>query len=567
MAIKRGIGSASGHIKHRSRNSGYLRSGPGYFPSDAPTWFSYTLDFAMGGHYYNMGMVKVGRTAEKKLSGDRMSYHRGILDDPNIKIHLKALADTAKQSELAFLNKYNINLPNNDWGGLIQAFTLLFSSQAAMEQNLKMIEQLYFKNSGIKDNRYIYFVTHFGSNVQTAARSLIRSRLSINSTINDIDKLLDDIIELALQKTFEQRVYVDNNGIIHTNDVKKADKENMKIQQAYINFKKEIDKFKNNPYFKNTILELLGVDKDFINETIKAQKRHKKQPKVKDAYRDGNIKGAIGEAFEYTFAQIATENLKGQIGNSNLSLDWLTLLTGNKGVKADIISHNIRVGKELANIEGLMSQSGEDNSKRVNTIQKYREWFQQMKDAYGEIMFISDKNYQLKTGFSGFTAQDHVTLRNLGALLSEVGAMGSYNIRNLLDYLSNCGGDMLLGRAEEGIMDSIAVQIGNFLFDDLEITGAVNINRIHLLNLSGFYIPLSVYFEGLISAIDSARAEMNGYVHVSFHPSGADGAASPWSGKEDFYKFRNKQLDESYVDVSFMRNFTAFITQRVNFSL
>ena len=546
--------------------SGYLQTGSRYFPSHAPTWFSYTLDFAMGGSYYNHGMVKVGQIAEKKLSGTRIDYHKNILDNPKVVEHLRALANTAKQSELAFLNKYGITIPDNNWGGLIKAFTLLFSSQAAIEQSLKILDQAKSKNKNIKDNRYIYFVTHFGSNVQTAARSIIRARLGAQTTMDDLDALLDDVIELALKKTFEQRVYIDKAGNIHTNDVSDKDKEMMEEQQAYLDFLKEIDKFKNNPYFKNTILGLLGVDTDFLKDTIKAQKQKKAQPKVKDAYRNGNIKGPIAEVFEYSFVDIAMQKLVGQTSSGDIILDWHTEWSGGSGVKADVMSHNLTIGKEIVNINGLMSQEGEDNSKRVNTIRKYREWFEKMKEAEGEIVFISDKNYQIKSDFKGFEAQGNVTLANLSALLSEVGAMSGTNIRNLIDYLSNCGGDMLLtNRADKAVLDSIAVQIGNFLFDDLEITGSTSINRIHLLNLSGFYLPLSVYFEGLIGAIEKTRTQMSGFVKVTFHPAGAGGAASPWDGEEDFETFRDIQLNNSYIDVHFMRNFATFITSNVHF--
>lgn len=545
--------------------SGYLQSGSRYFPSHAPTWFSYTLDFAMGGSYYNHGMVKVGQIAENKLSGARVDYHRTILDNPQVIDHLQVLANAAKKSELDFLNKYQLNIPGVDWGGLIKAFTLLFSSQAAMEQNLKLIEQTTHRGLK-KDNRYLYFVTHFGSNVQTAAREIVAEYISANTRMQDFDMILDKVIEKALDKTFRQKTYIDSNGVIHTNDVSNEDKENMEINQAYIDFLSQIQQFKNNPYFKNTVLELLGVDKEFLKKTRKAQKGKYKQPTVKDAYRSGNIKGTIGEVFEVTFADLMTKNLNGSITSGDINLSWNTIWSGGSGVKADIMTHNIKVGKEIVNIDGLATQSGEDDSNRANTIRNYREWFNKMHDAYGDIVFISDKNYQIKSGFKGFEAQGKVTLNNLQALLAELGTMGGTNIRNLIDYLANCGSDMLLtNHADYEVLNSIAVQIGNFLFDDLEVTGSTNINRIHLLNLSGFYLPLSVYLEGLINAIETTRTEVRNFVSVSFHPAGASGAASPWSGEEDFEAFRELQLNESYIDVHFMRNFAQFITSQVQF--
>ena len=546
--------------------SGYKQSGPRYFPSHAPTWFSYTLDFAMGGSYYNHGMVKVGQIAEKKLSGSRIDYHKGIFDNPKVIEHLQALANAAESAELAFLNKYGITIPGKDWGGLIQAFNLLFSSQEAMEQNLRIIEQTLHKDLNIEDNTYHYFITHFSSNIQTAARKVVRNRVSANSTMEDFDAMLDEVIELALRQTFNQSTYVDSNGVIHTNDVKKEDKETMEVQQAYSSLQNQIDKFKNNPYFKQQIAELLGVDASFLKKTAKAQRYKKKQPAVKDGYRNGKIKGTIAEVFEYSFLDIATKQLVGQTSNGMMTLNWETIWSGDSGVKADVISHNVSIGKQLVNIDQLTTQAGENDSKRVNAINHYRAWFEKMKEARGEIVFVSDKNYQIKSGFRGFEAQGSVKLAHLAALLSATGSMGGTNIRNLIDYLANCGGDMLLtNSADKAVLDSIAAQIGNFLFDDLEITGATGINRIHLLNLSGIYLPLSVYFHGLIDAIQNTRTEVSNFVSVRFKPAGAGGAASPWQGEEDWRAFRETQLNNSTIDVHFMRNFAQFITSQVRF--
>ena len=319
------------------------------------------------------------------------------------------------------------------------------------------------------------------------------------------------------------------------------------------------------------MLKLLGVDAQFLKDTMKMQKRHRKQqaqgksirgesPRVTDAYSNGYVKGTIGEAFEAVFGEAVADELQGRVASDDMAMEWDTEWTGGSGVKPDVVLYNLTWTSQIDNIDLLKSQEGEDSSKRTNAINKYRQWFQLMKEAEGEIIFISDKNYQIDSKFGGFTAQDRVTLANLLSLLNTVGANAT---SELIDFLANCGGDMLLGARQDEVLDAVATQIGHFLFDDLTIKNAdTNINRIHLLNLSGVYLPLSVYLEGIHHAVQEVQTDVKGFVSVSFvSKPGAGAAASPWTG--DWEEFRDARIHQSYVNVHFMANFASFITSKV----
>lgn len=543
--------------------SGYLQIGAKYFPSNAPTWYSYTLDFAVGGSRHNLGMIHVAGTAWKKLSGERINVALSGWENPKVLQELQSLIDMARSSELAFLQKYNLGMPGNDWSELIRSFNMLFADEQTLRMQIDLIKRSMLPHSKNKDVTYHYFATYFGSYVQTAAREVVAKRINANTPLNNFDEILDEIIELALAKLFGSKVYKDANGVLHTTDGSKAEKQEMEAIEAYANFAKYIEKFLSNPTFKESVTKTLGIDMKFIRSTAKAQKSEKAQPVVKDSFSNGNIKGTIAEAFETVIGEIATEKLVGQVSGGNMVLDWKTEWSGSSGVKADVILHNISCGKTIDNIDGLMTQSGEDDSNRKNAIENYENWFRQMQGAQGEIVFISDKNYQINSKFGGFTAQDKVTLNNLQALFDKVHV--EYT-QGLIDFLANCGSDMLLGARYTEVMDAIATQIGHFLFDDLTIEGSHSINRIHLLNLSGIYMPLSVFLEGIQKAIEGTimSGSAKDFVSVSFSakPS-ASVAASPWESERDWEDFREERLNQSYVNVHFMRNFAQFITSQV----
>lgn len=557
-----------------SYKSGYLKEGTSYLPSHAPVWYSYTKNFANGGRLGNPGMTKIATVVFNKLTGGRITPARNGWQNPEVIANIQRLLLMARKSELSFLTKYGLGNPGNDWSELIRSFNRLFSTEEALHAQLNLIKQAAHTNK--KDATYHYFATYFGSNLQTAIRYYVRQEVNANMPIQNFSNILDKSIELALQKTFKQKIYIDKNGDMHTSGLTNEEKANMKMIQPFRELGKVIKTFLNDPIFKDSIREALGADIDFVKDTEKMMQynqthKHKKLPQLKDGFRNGKIKGTVGEAFESVFSQEVAKQLNGTVGNSQLSLNWQSKWSGGSGVKADVMLYNLTFNKTITNIDLLTSQTGTENSKRVNAIEKYESWFEQMEKAQGEIVFISDKNYQINSRFAsdgGFTAQNKVTLSNLGALLEKVGVGYS---AELIDFLANCGPDMILGDRDKEVLDSVAAQIGHFLFDDLTIEGSHSINRIHILNLSGIYMPLSIYLEAISYAIEelakNIETDMEELVKVDFvSRPGEEGAPSPWfDGKDDWETYRQDVVHQSYVNIHFMKNFAQFITSHVHF--
>lgn len=552
--------------------SGYLRTGTSYMPSNAPVWYSYTKNFANGGKYHNSGMVKIADIATTKLTGARISEAYNAWQNPEVLINIQKLMNMARKSELDFLNKYELGDPGNNWSELIRIFNLLLSTEDALKAQINLITQAGHTNK--KSATYHYFTTYFGSNLQTAIRYYVHKEVNANMPIQNFNNILDKSIKLALQKTFDQKIYVDKSGNMHTSGLTNEEKAQMKMIQPFRELKNTLQLFLNNQFFKESITKALGADLKFIQDTEATMQynlnhKRRKLPRLKDGFRNGNIKGTISEAFETILGQKLANELNGKTGGPFFYLNWRSTWSGGSGVKADVILDNLIFEKQLVNIDELMSQTGEDDSKRANAIQKYRDWFEKMKGAKGEIVFISDKNYQINSDFAsrgGFTAQNKVTLVNLDKLLSTVGVGYS---SQLIDYLANCGPEMMLGNKSKEVLDVVAAQIGHFLFDDLTISGSHSINRIHILNLSGIYMPLSIYLEAMMEAIvqltREASASMDGFVKVDFvSRPGESGAQSPWyNGKADWEQYRNDVINQSYVDIHFFKNFADFIASNI----
>lgn len=550
-----------------SKRDSSQRSGRGYFPTNAPTEWSYTTAFVS---HSNRGFVTVGNRAKEKLDGPRVSEHKDAWSNPHIIEQLEAIRDAAQREEQAFISKYKIDIGDGSWGALIKAFSLIFMSEEAFKRNLQLLNQVKDGDTAI----YHYFSSLLSSYIQKAARDVIGKKLSLLVTADlttIMGDLVDEIIELGLRRMFSMIDKKTSSGYIETH-YQKQKKTQGKEMQVYKDLLGMIKEFMSTP-FKKMVQEDLGLTEEFIKETIRIKALNKKAPGKKgtggsrrlpvltSTVVNGNVKGSAQEHFEKVFVSQGLSKLDGlTFGNQ-----FMTFMTGFKGVKADVIGSNIVTAKGHVDISPLMDTSGEDKSNRVNQINNAEKFFQHLRDAEGEIVFVSDKNYQIKaSGFKGYMAQGNIKLANLEAFLTKVGYSGDFS--SLLDYLSNCGQNMLFGSGNTAeILSGVATQIGHFLFDDLTITAApTGVNRVHLLNLSGFYMPLSVYMDALIHAAASAEKEMYKYVNTKFVGKGELPSEGGWpNGTGDFESFRERRVSESYLEVHFMKDIANFITSHV----
>jgi hypothetical protein len=95
--------------------------------------------------------------------------------------------------------------------------------------------------------------------------------------------------------------------------------------------------------------------------------------------------------------------------------------------------------------------------------------FEQIKQAKGDIVFVSDKSYDFtREGFEGFTAESP-SLR-VAAKVLEKANVNSELIEHLVFIAANSGNDRINGDNTEDIRRFFASAIGNFMFDDVLIS-------------------------------------------------------------------------------------------------
>lgn len=233
-------------------------------------------------------------------------------------------------------------------------------------------------------------------------------------------------------------------------------------------------------------------------------------------------------------------------------------------MKAD---HILTIG--LNNPESMLKQINknldiDDNSTRLKNIQLFEEFFKDIERAKSSIVFVSDKNYNLKTSsfaaMKGFGAE-RPTLENLGGVLSRAGMS---DVDDMIFALANTG-NMRFNTDASGLEKYLATKIANFLFDDVVITDQLDnltssVNRIHVFNLGNIYVPLSVLLQGVYSSLTNIKSDYTQYVNVKY-------SAAKISYKEqtdgldegDWSSLYNEVITSSHVAFHFFGNFMNFV--------
>lgn len=537
------------------------------FPFPPSQEYSYTTEF-------QEMFPRPGAVAEGLFSIKSGILSAPINSNSKVIVNLRELASASKTAEQSFLNSYfGKDITTNNWGELIKGFNLIFSNKDIFERNLNLIKQV---SEGDR-NTYTQIESYFSTYLTKATKEVLGQyrveKLGIftDNLQGNMDKLLNRIIQKAMNYLYSAKDFKDKNGNIITNPTnkQKQELESLKAYEGLLNIFSQLEK---NSFFAS-IKDLFNLE-TYVKDVIKQKQDNSKNgtkkrlPQIKSSLY-GDVKGKTSEYFGGLFAKSVADNFKTQrIDGGDIDFVVDASVTGAAGVKSDI-TWVAAANFDLEEFLGINAK-GQDRSNRVNIIQNYENFFNKMKDAYGHIVFISNKNYNINLKFSsrgGALAQERTTLENVGSLLAQV--RSPIDVDNLIDVLSNSGDGMILGDAPDEILHTIATQIGHFLFDDLSIDISVEssgLNRVHLFNLSGVYVPLSVFLEATLHSLLNAQQHVDDFVRVNFLPGGPTSGEGyrPWGDDwSQFEKFRQDRIRQSYITIHFMKDFANFITQNV----
>lgn len=521
-----------------------MSQGEWFYPHKKPAdTYSYTADFVQESAYH-------GEEAKSHVMAEAAAVGGGISSSNeqlgSALVELSRMIIIARTAEQTFLTDHNLKFPGNDWNQLITGINKILSTEAAFKRNVQLISQV---NNGT-DNTYQDVSTFFIGKLKSAILEEIH--IDINASVTDI---MVRAVRNAIDKMSNMTDTKMKNGKIVTQNPDKTDK-NQQALQAFSELFGVI-KLWQGYNFLQEINELFGLEQYITN--VRNEILHgtyTKAPSLTYQTKQGN-KG--------TLAEILYSAVVNGLGSGGVT--WKVEHTGAVDYKPDRVlgTVDITYNQSVENIKHNGINYG--RSKRAPGIAVMEDMYKQLQNAKGEIVLISDKNYIINQAFrqhKGFKAQDSSSLNALDSLFNALEIKG-LNFDALINYLANVGSNMVVTSVDQSILDAISSQIGNFLFDDLSFSGIpTGTNVVHVFNLSGIYMPLSIVLEGVYNGLMGVQgADLSAYVDVHVKASGDTPPA--WKKDESSWtSFRNTKMANNKVTVHFLRDFASIISQYVN---
>lgn len=543
----------------------------GYYPHGKPATFAYTQHFVKeyGG--------KTGYLAEANTKYPGLDNNHGTSIIVKALWNLQALIEGARAAELAFLRDTGIELNEPTANNIFRNINKILNSKETFERGLKYMEELN-KIGRIKDEK-----THTYRDVSSFLETYLNQELKklspkqiIKMTPEQIKQKINEIIGNALKRTYQQvQDFIDSEGnrrlMMGDSGVGQAapnTETGEQAVQAITDMIKAIDDLQKMGDF-GRFGYLFQLSEDNLAERVKNLKSKKKTKKKKDKAEKGEFNETeMTSNYQGNALELITSTVAAMIGNMNIqNSDFIIqgMHTGQLNqMKADSMLFMAKAHintdeyfKEYKTLVSNIKNSGED-SVRMQNIQALDDFLKKLSDKVEHVIMISDKNYSIKANFDGIQAQEKMQLQDAGRMLSQFGVD---QIPELINYLANCGFGMVQGQVNSAVRTELQSYIGYFLFDNLHIDirgSGPSPNVVNLMNVSGLYIPLSVYLEGIYKSIQDAAANPSSFVSVTISLGGPT-AQSVWT-EDTWQQFRDDHETQSYLSYKILKNLADFIT-------
>ena len=236
--------------------------------------------------------------------------------------------------------------------------------------------------------------------------------------------------------------------------------------------------------------------------------------------------------------------------------------SGSKGIKADNI---LTLSIDPTIVIEALETAGANRDENIKALSALGAKLFNLDDGF--IIYSSDKNYSLNANFKGFDAGSTGT--NAVNFLNNVYQADS-SVSTLIGAIQQLGsGAMLEGRKAE-FEKLLAQDVAYMLFDDFTTIGTVSTGgkAIHVMNLNGIMMPMSVFLSMLADAVESATEdEIRKLVNVSINAPSilyptqkAQNSAYPNNPHEAWEYQRQYALEHTKITAKFLRDFKSFIS-------
>ena len=487
---------------------------------------------------------------------------------------IRTMARNEFETEKAFLfNTFGVHINYDlDQRGAIKEITDTLNACISTEDVYRRLIARISTGEDAKIDISEFFTSYFRPEITTAARQTIQKCndiLDTNKILQEFEHQLELATERALKKMFQSKAFKDDRAIVTNGGFDNT-------KQEYSFLIDAIGKVRDSGSFANQIYKLYNLDevKQALTEQLKNKavldaKTLREYTRVTAEKNASQKKGGLKE---YLTSLIVNE-----VGKAK-DVEVQAKVTGGTLVKPDVIAFFGIDGMEmLERIEKDSFMNREENMRKIK--EGYENLVNKFNGESAFIMYTNSKNYSLlkKSGsFGGFSAGASGNFATLQKILSRVQDPAAVTtffnaIKQLAKGAIGEGMSDLKHQAEEELASDIAY----FLFDDYEIVGSnqtSSVKQLHVLDLDGVYMPLSVFLQLLANAYEKAEKTVlsnpSGIVNVTIsaksailfpetYPNVPNGG---WTTQK-WHQQRDDANNWELASITFLRDFEDFIMQ------
>ena len=345
-------------------------------------------------------------------------------------------------------------------------------------------------------------------------------------------------------------------------------------------------------YFKDMIRSKIDFSKIktlLQNDSIKIQnKSHRGIRKVLDSpqglnLRSGKKSRSIGGSVEeYIMSSINTLGEAASTASSTGSRVFSSDLMKTDTVTVFSFKQEIDVGNMAKIIadqlnEAMMNSSSLNNATEIMR-NFYNEYLSKLDESF--IVYGSTKSYSLSDSFKGFHGGGERKLSDAIAIIQQAGIGNTSAVENYIKAAYNTGSGAIFADRRAEIQEDLKIALmsaaAELLFDDWVSIGEVSgggARAIHVLQLEGIQIPLSVFLTAAGQAMVSAANDMEKIIKIRVKLPGEiiykDPIETTGGHMSEILSKWNEQAqvaeNESIFSIEFLRNFKSIISEWINF--
>lgn len=365
----------------------------------------------------------------------------------------------------------------------------------------------------------------------------------------------DGIVNIALYKA------------LHSASIKgKDDNPYLDFYNNLVEMQKQNNNFIKEIYKALSISNLIDSIKQDISKTI-ANTVNKPTIKKPNIINNGNVKGYLYEQFRTQAAQAVLDGLV-KTNNSNIKIESKQI--GDKYLaKTDyMVSADIPLTPVQKILDNYIKDKQVSRERNIGAFNQVEDYLKHLRKGF--IIYSNAKNYSVGKTFEGFSSGADINLSTYGKSMSK-NSHKNNALQNIFVLMQSLGGAIGGPNGQnkkviEQVRENIAMDIAFLLFDDVKVIGEElmdnSANAIHLISISGVYVPLSVFLHQLALAIkDTQNINKQKFVNVSLLglPSEIAFSEGPW-GYQRWKQQRELVLD-TQIHTTFFKNLDEWVRE------